>query len=123
MRCPPLVVVLALAVACNRPPRTDVAPTGTPVTVVVHSDYTQPMDVYVLGNSTTMRLGIVHPGVVSTFKMPATMLQSGTSVELVARVVAGGATARSGPQFLQAGVTVDFYVTLRLFNSYAAVRQ
>jgi hypothetical protein len=86
----------------------------------VTSNYTLPMDVYIVGSGIRRRLGTVSPGITSHFVVPKAMIGNGP-VEFTA----GGAdsTARSGQLLLGLGDIVDFVIANPLFNSRATVRR
>lgn len=114
--------VLLLAGACSRHRTEQPAPTGTPVRVVAHNNFSGPMEVYAIGAGTRYRLGLVQPGTTQTFTIPTNIISIG-SVELMAQLIAGRSrVARTGPLLLSPGAVVDFMITAQLFDSYGAIR-
>jgi hypothetical protein len=92
------------------------------VRIEVRNKYMLPMEVYAIGGGTKHRLGTVHPGMLSHFVVPHSVLGSGP-VEFQAQpTAAAGELARSGPLLLSPGAVVDFVIAAQLFNSTATIR-
>jgi len=116
-----LVLALCLPLAgakCMRRP-SEVPPRDAPVRVIVQNDYGSEVEVYAIGGGTSLRLGLVNPGMEGRFEVPHGMIGTG-SVEFEART-SGRNTARSGPLHLQPGHVVEFHVTAQLYNSTANI--
>ena len=114
--------LLLTGTACSRHRSEEPQPVGSPVRIEVRNKYGLPMEVYAVGAGTRYRLGVVHPGMLSQFVVPNTVLGSGP-VEFQAQPSAtSGELARSGPLLLSPGTVVDFVIGARLFNSTATIR-
>jgi hypothetical protein len=83
--------------------------------------YNGPMEIYAIGSGTSYRIGLVNPGLTSTFVVRPVMIVSG-SVEFVARAGSGIPPARSGRMLLAPGNIVDFKLDTSPWNSVATVR-
>jgi len=93
------------------------------VLVYVTNNYEIPMDVYAVGAGTTYRMGVVNPGIPSTFVLRRDVLATDRQVEFVAEASGHGPRVRSGRLQLRAGdVAVDFEITTLLMGSRATVR-
>jgi hypothetical protein len=114
--------LLLIGTACSRHRSEEPQPVESPVRLEVHNKYMLPMEVYAVGAGTRHRLGMVHPGMVSQFVVPHSVLGSG-SVEFQAQpTAAAGELARSGPLLLSPGAVVDFVIAAQLFNSTGTIR-
>ena len=114
--------LLLTGTACARHRSEEPQPVDSPVRVEVRNKYALPMEVYAVGAGTRQRLGLVHPGMVSQFVVPHSVLGSG-SVEFQAQPSATGRElARSGPLLLSPGAVVDFVIAAQLFSSTATIR-
>lgn len=112
---------LLLTWACTHSGGGEIKPGEIPVSVEVNNQHALPMDVTALGSGIVYRMGTVHPGMRSHFKVPQTLVGNG-SVTFEARPVGGGQPFRSGEILLSPGALVDFRIAPQLFNSTVTLR-
>lgn len=116
---PGLVVALA---GCAHGSGQTVQPADYAVRIEVTNNFALPVEIYVLGNGATRRLGEVHPGMTGNFVVPPGMIGNGALL-LQAHPSANQAELyQTGPLLLKPGTVVDFHVAPQLFNSTATLR-
>ena len=99
----------------------DVRPRIEPVRVHVTNNFALPVEIYATGNNIIRRLGLVYPGLPSTFVVPQAMFEGGTEVEFLAQPSGYGRLVRAFPLTLAPGDVVDFVVMTNLLGSHADV--
>jgi alpha-amylase len=92
------------------------------VVVYVENDYALSMDAYVLGASTSYRMGTVSPGITSKFVLRRNVLATDHILEFVAQATGYGPQARSGQLHVMPGDVVDFIIETNLIGTRATVR-
>lgn len=117
-----VLMALALLAGCggSKDPE-EVVPVQEPVIVEVKNLHALAVTLDVTGNGATYRLGIVHPGMTRTFKIPVNLSGSGP-VELVVTPSTNARPYTSGPLLLESARVVDVVVGARLFNSSVNIR-
>ena len=113
MMVPTLLLTLG---ACSQSGGGEVKPSDIPVSVEVTNQHALPMEIAAVGSGIVQRLGTVHPGMSSHFKIPNTLIGNG-SIQLEARPSGGGQPFRSGEVLLAPGAVLDFTIAAQLFNS------
>lgn len=114
------LLILAL-LACSKTPPENPRPNDSPVHIAVDNRYALAIEVAVLRDGASYRLGVVHPGMQSEFVVPPAYV-GGTSVEFTVTPTVVGPAYRSGPVLLAPGETVDLKVSPVLFNSTTQIR-
>jgi len=99
----------------------DVHPSDEPVRVRVSNNYALPMEIYATGAGVVRRLGLVNPGLPSSFEVPRAMLESGGKVEFDAQPSGHGRMFQAFPVTLSPGDVVDFVIMTNLIGSHADV--
>lgn len=117
------IPVLMLAVlACSKRPPESARPNESPVHLSVDNKYALPVEVSILRDGGSHRLGLVHPGMQADFVVPPTYV-GGSSIEFGVTPTVTGPTYRSGPILLAPGETVDLLVAAVLFSSTTSIRR
>lgn len=98
-----------------------VYPSNEPVRVHVTNNYALAMEIYASGGGTYRRLGLVYPGMPTSFEVPPAMLTGGGEVEFTAQPSGHGQTFRAFPVTLAPGDVVDFVIMTNLIGSHADV--
>ena len=98
------------------------APQQASVTVHVVNNYILPVDVYASSGGVSYHMGVVEPGMSSTFPVREAMLGDGP-IQLTAQARNSSPPVNSSDLLLVAGDNVDFDITPQLKNSMATVRQ
>lgn len=112
-----------MAGACGHHRTDEPSPITAPGLVEVTNNYTLPMEVFAVGGGTRQRLGLVHPGMVSRFEIPANLINSGAVVfQAIPTAPVHDQQYRSGELFLNSGTVVEMIISATLFNSTATIR-
>lgn len=106
---------------CAHHASTVAEPVRLPIHVEVNNRYALSMEIEVSGGGATYRLGLVEPGLTSTFVLPAAIVTLGSG-EFIAHPTMSGPTFRSGTVQLAPGDMIDFHITPQLFNSTVIFR-
>jgi hypothetical protein len=107
--------------ACSKKQPESVRPNESPVHLAVDNKYALPVEVVVLRDGGSYRLGVVHPGMQGEFVVPPAYV-GGSSIEFGVTPTVTGPTYRSGPILLAPGETVDLRVSPVLFSSTTSIR-
>lgn len=118
-----LMTGLVFTAACGHRHTEDPGPISAPGLVEVTNNYGLPMEIFAVGTSTRQRLGLVNPGMVSRFEIPANLINGGAVVfQAIPTAPVHAQQYRSGELFLNSGTVVELEIAAVLFNSTATIR-
>jgi len=121
-----LAAVLVTASACahrsTAPDPDQPRPHAARVSVNVTNNSQSAMEIFVVGNGTSHRIGTVAPGVPRTFDLPPGIVAADGHVRLVAQASGAGPRVQSDEVVVTPGDVVDFEIMTNLVGSRATVR-
>jgi hypothetical protein len=102
--------------------REQMQPHAGPVDVNVTNNSQSAMEIFVVGNGTSHRMGTVAPGVPRRFELPPGIVAAGGHVQFLAQASGAGPRVQSDEVVVAPGDVVDFEITTNLVGSRATVR-
>jgi hypothetical protein len=99
-----------------------IPPHAAPIDVNVTNNSQSAMEIFVVGNGTSHRMGTVAPGVPRRFELPPGMVAAGGHVQFLAQASGAGPRVQSDEVVVAPGDVVDFEITTNLVGSRATVR-